>query len=150
MLVVSKVRPLGPLLVALNKSDLPAQLSRESLLQALQEAAPEAHSPFEIVPTSALTGAGLEELRHEILALAAPARDTTGEGEFITNLRHQQLIKQSLASLEKARAAAAQSLPHEMVLLDLYEALHALDTLTGATTTDDLLDIVFSTFCVGK
>jgi tRNA modification GTPase len=145
-----KVRPLGPLLIACNKSDLPARLTRDHLKRLVSGETPEAVSPVEIVWTSALTGEGLPQLKEKILALAAPARDAEGEGEFLTNLRHQQLIKNSLASLARARQAVERHTPHEMVLIDLYEALHALDTLTGATTADDLLDIVFSTFCVGK
>lgn len=145
-----KVRPLGPLLIACNKSDLPARLTRDYLKHLVSGETPEAVSPVEIVWTSALTGEGLPQLKEKILALAAPARDAEGEGEFLTNLRHQQLIKNSLASLARARQAVERHTPHEMVLIDLYEALHALDTLTGATTADDLLDIVFSTFCVGK
>ncbi|HXX23855.1 MAG TPA: tRNA uridine-5-carboxymethylaminomethyl(34) synthesis GTPase MnmE, partial [Terriglobia bacterium] len=46
--------------------------------------------------------------------------------------------------------AAEQNFPHEMLLLDLYEALRPLDQITGATYVDDVLDIIFSTFCVGK
>jgi tRNA modification GTPase len=82
--------------------------------------------------------------------VAAPARDLGPEGEFITNLRHQQLLKESLAALNRAYAAATQQIPHEMLLLDLYDALRPLDQITGATYVDDLLDIIFSTFCVGK
>jgi tRNA modification GTPase len=145
-----KVRPLGPLLIACNKSDLPAQISKADLEPLLVQEADGITLPMELVWTSALTGDGLPQLRQKILALAAPERDFGGEGEFITNLRHQQLIKQSLQALAKARQAAAQQVPHEMVLLDLYDALRALDTLTGATYVDDLLDIIFSTFCVGK
>jgi tRNA modification GTPase len=47
-------------------------------------------------------------------------------------------------------AAAGQNIPHEMVLLDLYEALRHLDSLTGETTSDDILNLIFSTFCIGK
>ena len=97
-----------------------------------------------------MTGQGLPELKAKILEVAAPARDAGPEGEFITNLRHQQLIKDCLGSLARARQAAVERVPHEMLLLDLYDALHALDTITGATTVDDLLGIIFSTFCVGK
>ena len=104
----------------------------------------------EIVWTSALTGEGIPQLREKILEIAAPARDLGPEGEFITNLRHQQLLKGSLRALAKARQAAEQNLPHEMLLLDLYEALRPLDQITGATYVDDVLDIIFSTFCVGK
>ena len=42
------------------------------------------------------------------------------------------------------------SIPHEMILLDLYRALWALDSLTGQTTSDDILNLIFSTFCIGK
>jgi tRNA modification GTPase len=102
------------------------------------------------VRTSALTGEGLPELQELILSLSAPARELSPEGEVVTNLRHQDCVRQALASLAKAREAALCHIPHEMMLLDLYEALHALDAVTGATTTDDLLGVIFSTFCVGK
>jgi len=82
--------------------------------------------------------------------LAAPTRDLAPEGELITNLRHQQLIKESLEALARARQATDQRVPHEMLLLDLYDTLRPLDAITGATTTDDVLGIIFSTFCVGK
>ena len=105
---------------------------------------------MEVIWTSALTGQGLPQLREKILEVAAPARDSGPEGQFITNLRHQQLIKESLAALRRAHEAAAQQIPHEMLLLDLYDALRPLDQITGATYVDDLLNIIFSTFCVGK
>jgi tRNA modification GTPase len=148
--LLARVSPLGPLLVACNKSDLPARLKEADLNHHVVDRRPAAAPPIATVRTSALTGEGLPQLQEKILALAAPADRAEGEGEFLTNLRHQQLIKDSVASLARARKAAESHMPHEMVLIDLYEALHALDTLTGATTTDDLLDIVFSTFCVGK
>jgi hypothetical protein len=103
-----------------------------------------------LVRTSALTGEGIHELKDKILALAVPARNIAPEGEFITNLRHQQLIKNSLAGLAKARQAAEEHTHHEMLLLDLYDALRPLDLITGATYADDILDIIFKTFCVGK
>ncbi|MFB3923474.1 MAG: tRNA uridine-5-carboxymethylaminomethyl(34) synthesis GTPase MnmE [Terriglobia bacterium] len=148
--LLEKVRPLGALLVALNKSDLPPRISMAEFSSLLASLETEAAAPIEAVRTSALTGAGLDELREEILALAAPARDRGNDDAFITNLRHQQLIKESLAALGRARQSAEQRVPHEMVLLDLYESLRALDTLTGATYADDVLDIIFKTFCVGK
>ena len=45
---------------------------------------------------------------------------------------------------------ATNTIPHEMVLLDLYEALNSLDRLTGGTTSDDILSLIFSKFCIGK
>jgi tRNA modification GTPase len=169
--LLAKLRPLGSLLVALNKSDLPPHITTNvapalrPALTALLGGATTLNASTNnaagggvdagetspgIVHTSALTGEGISELKGKILSLAAPARDIGPEGEFITNLRHQQLIKNSLAGLEKARQAAERKTPHEMLLLDLYDALRPLDLITGATYADDVLDIIFKTFCVGK
>ncbi len=160
--LLNKVRPLGALLVAFNKSDLPRRISSQSEIprpaaQSLQATGRSARddkpgdsNATPVVWTSALTGEGIHELKEKILEIAAPARDLGREGEFITNLRHQQLLKDSLQALAKARQAAEQLVPHEMLLLDLYEALRPLDDITGATYADDVLDIIFSTFCVGK
>jgi tRNA modification GTPase len=148
--LLHKVRPLGALLVALNKSDLPMRVTQQEIERQLAVEAPGVSAPVGIVQTSALTGAGLTELRNEILQLAAPAHDLSGGEEFITNLRHQQLLKESLQGLVKARGAAEQRVHHELLLLDLYDALRPLDAITGATDVEAILDIVFSTFCVGK
>jgi tRNA modification GTPase len=148
--LLEKLRPLGALLVALNKIDLPTCISFAELESRLQASSGSGLSPPSLVRTSALKGQGIHELKEKILATAVPARDAGPEGEFITNLRHKQLIQDSLAGLAKARQAAERRTPHEMVLLDLYDALRPLDLITGATYADDVLDIIFKTFCVGK
>ena len=148
--LLNRLRPLGALLVACNKIDLPHKVSSAQLAEALRPEAEAAADAQQAVWTSALTGEGLPQLKEKILEIAAPARDLSPEGEFITNLRHQQLLQNSLQALAKARQSAEQNLPHEMLLLDLYEALRPLDQITGATYVDDVLEIIFSTFCVGK
>ena len=74
----------------------------------------------------------------------------TLESGFLSNVRHQGLIQDSLAALNAAKTAVTGKIPHEMLLLDLYGALRPLDAITGATTTDDILNLIFSTFCIGK
>jgi tRNA modification GTPase len=148
--LLEKLRPLGSLLVALNKSDLPPHHPFAEAAKFVQGDSDAGVTQPEIIRTSALTGEGIHQLKERILALAAPTRDIGPEGEFITNLRHQQLIQNSLAGLAKARQAAERQTPHEMLLLDLYDALRPLDLITGATYVDDVLDIIFKTFCVGK
>ena len=59
-------------------------------------------------------------------------------------------MQNSLIALEAAAGAVGAKIPHEMLLLDLYNALRPLDAITGATTTDDILSLIFSTFCIGK
>ena len=121
-----------------NKADLTSPLRRE-----LNFAAP-------AIRTSALTGDGIPALRAEILHQIQGENSTQTETAFLTNLRHQRLVQQSLESLGAAARAVDGRVPHEMVLLDLYAALRALDEITGATTTDDILNLIFGTFCIGK
>ncbi len=148
--LLRRIRPLGALVVACNKSDLPARWSSADLKPLLAANGTEEAAPIEGVWTSALTGDGLRELKTTILEVAAPARDLSPDGEFITNLRHQQLLTDSLRALARARQAAEQQVHHEMLLLDLYDALRPLDAITGATYVDDILEIIFRNFCVGK
>ncbi len=100
------------------------------------------------VRTSALTGVGIADLRRRIIALTS--RGSESDSAVLTNVRQQTAVNAALASLAAATKAAETSTPHEMLLLDLYAALRALDELTGATTTDDILNLIFSTFCIGK
>jgi tRNA modification GTPase len=98
--------------------------------------------------TSALTGAGIAELRERILGLATGG--AAAEPGLLTNIRQHQAITTALDALADAGKANAGGIPHEMILLDLYRALLALDSLTGQTTADDILNLIFSTFCIGK
>jgi tRNA modification GTPase len=102
------------------------------------------------VRTSAVTGEGIAELRGEILRHIGGERGIQAESGFLTNVRHQGLIQDSLAALDAAKNAVTGKVPHEMLLLDLYNALRPLDAITGATTTDDILNLIFSRFCIGK
>jgi tRNA modification GTPase len=82
--------------------------------------------------------------------LALATGGAASEPGLLTTLRHQQAIQSTLAALADAAQANNSSIPHEMILLDLYRALWALDSLTGQTTPDDILNLIFSTFCIGK
>ncbi|MGA8430754.1 MAG: tRNA uridine-5-carboxymethylaminomethyl(34) synthesis GTPase MnmE [Candidatus Sulfotelmatobacter sp.] len=105
---------------------------------------------FPYIRTSAITGAGIPELRAEILRLIAGETGAQVETGFLTNIRHQGLVQESLVALQESTNAVTGQVPHEMLLLDLYNALRPLDAITGATTADDILNLIFSTFCIGK
>jgi tRNA modification GTPase len=102
------------------------------------------------IATSALTGEGIPALRAAILNHVAGDSTTAQENGFLTSVRHQKLVSSALMSLEAAIEAVAGKIPHEMILLDLYGALRPIDELTGVTTTDDILNLIFGTFCIGK
>jgi tRNA modification GTPase len=102
-----------------------------------------------IVRTSAVTGEGLDELRQTILKMVRGSGSGNEDG-MLTSVRHHQAVIAALDSFTAAQKAVAERIPHEMLLLDLYGALRQLDSLTGETTPDDVLNLIFSTFCIGK
>jgi tRNA modification GTPase len=111
---------------------------------------PEGRTTPQSIPTSALTGEGIPGLRAAILQHMGGETGAQSESGFLTNVRHQKLVTDSLAALDAANHAVAARVPHEMLLLDLYNALRPLDEITGATTTDDILNLIFASFCIGK
>jgi tRNA modification GTPase len=138
-----------PALVVLNKCDLtngsaenPDKNASNGLINELMS------TSVALLRTSALTGEGIAALRAEILALATGG--AASEPGMLTSLRHHQAITSAIQALRDAAQANAGSIPHEMILLDLYRALWAFDALTGQTTSDDILNLIFSTFCIGK
>jgi tRNA modification GTPase len=106
--------------------------------------------PGPVVTVSALNGEGIDALRRQIADMIGAGGEYAQESGFITSLRHAQLLAESVASLEQAKEAVRNRIPHEMLLLDLYSALRPIDAITGATTADDILNRIFSTFCIGK
>ena len=130
--ILERAERQGRYLVVLNKADLPAGAEREGLR------------------VSARTGEGVEALREAVLAAVGHGTAEGLELPFVTSLRQAELFRATAEALRKAREATALAIPHEMLLLDLYEALRGLDAITGATTADDILNRIFSTFCIGK
>jgi tRNA modification GTPase len=107
-------------------------------------------SQLQRVRASALTSEGIPELRAQILRHVGGEQGAHDETGFLTSARHQGLVRDSAAALDAASSAVRNRIPHEMVLLDLYNALRPLDEITGATSNDDILNLIFSKFCIGK
>lgn len=150
-------------LVVLDASDELSAVDRELLADVAERAAIVVRNKADLgvrdaepsetnlptVRTSAVTGNGIAELRTEILRKVRGSLAEDG-GAMLTNLRQQGQVRLAVDALDAASASVKHSIPHEMVLLDLYSGLRALDELTGATTADDILNLIFSTFCIGK
>ena len=124
-------------LLVVNKVDLAQELDERSLPLGAKL----------VCRVSAKTGQGIDDLGR---ALFKEYGLQEGQGGLITNLRQEQLIESALVALEKCQQSLIHQMPHEVILLDLYSALKALNALTGETTVEDILDNIFSTFCIGK
>lgn len=127
-----------PRVVVCNKSDLPAQWSLP----------PDYPSP--VAPVSCVTGAGLEALKDAIKGLLWQGEVRAEMLEVMINARHQDALRRALEAAENAHRALADNASLECVALDLRIAVNTVGEITGQTATDDLLDTIFSQFCIGK
>lgn len=128
-----------PRVLVLNKADLPG------LEWSLADAT---HTPQ--VAVSCSTGAGLESLKDAISALVWQGRAGGEMHEVMVNARHEQALRRAREAAANAAQALADGVSLELVALDLRVAVHALGEIVGKATTEDLLDSIFSQFCLGK
>lgn len=132
--ILARTESQGWRLVVGNKRDLPRRME----------------AGVEQVAVSAQTGDGIGELKQALIGRIAPEGIAAPQSGLITSARHEALLREAREAAQKAREANSIGLPHELLLLDCYAALRPLDALTGATTADDILNRIFSTFCIGK
>ena len=130
-----------PYFLIINKADLPQRLDPDSI---------PAHPKLTCL-VSAKTREGVESLKEALFSdFSGSQGGFEVEEGLVTNIRHEHLVEEALEALARSSSSASQELPHEIVLLDLYAALKALNALTGETTVEDILENIFSTFCIGK
>ncbi len=127
-------------IVVLNKTDLPQKLRKEDV-EKLGLKGP-------VVKTSAKKHTGIEKLQREILEQAGMAGEMPDE--FIVNERHADALRKAREALERCKATIETGLSNEFIAIDLKEALDRLGEITGETTTDDILNMIFERFCIGK
>ena len=126
------------LIVAANKSDLPRRLDVGALADRFDN----------VLSVSAATGEGLDALA-EAIAAQFPAGETVG-GALLTNARQADAANRALSAVAEARSALRIGMTADVVLTDCEAALEALGELNGKRVRDDLVETIFSRFCVGK
>lgn len=99
---------------------------------------------------SATTGEGVDALARALLDAAGLHEPTASEAAVVTRARHRAALDRGAIALARAAEAARLALPHEIVAGELQLALEALGDIVGATTSEDILDRIFSSFCIGK
>ena len=99
---------------------------------------------------SALTGEGIEDLRNGISELLGGEAVTAGQGILLTSLRHHDCMRRACASLREGVAALKGTVAEEFALFHIRLGLQTLGEITGETAVEDILDRIFSTFCIGK
>ncbi|MFO7890857.1 MAG: tRNA uridine-5-carboxymethylaminomethyl(34) synthesis GTPase MnmE [bacterium] len=141
--IIKKVQEKGKkVLAVINKSDLKQRISVNELRKLIGKE--------EILSISALKKTGIDQLighlKHKVISGDMPV-----EGELLlTRERHKQAIVRTREHLHQAQKAIEDNMSQEFIAFDLRQALDALGEITGKKTTDDILDFIFSEFCVGK
>lgn len=131
-----------PKIVLLNKMDLPRVVSLDEIQQKFP-------GPVSL-PISARQGQGIEKLKDHLYDLCIQSHPPEALPDLIPTLRQKRLLEQMIETLTRALELNGQGLSIEFIALDLQKALADLGTLVGTTTTEDVLDRVFSRFCIGK
>ena len=133
--------PAEKLLLVLNKCDLPEELD-------------ETHLPDdavgELVHTSALTGEGMDELRDALGRVITEGKLDASAAECLFNARQRDALRRALEHTDEARRATESGVGYEFLALHLREINDDLGEISGQVTSDDVLDRIFSQFCIGK
>lgn len=135
---LAELRGLGiPFVTLVNKSDL------------LTEAERMGYANLQPVFISAKSQIGIDDLKEELLRQVNLANVHTDD-VMVTNIRHVEALQKTLDALDRVRYGIDNPVTSDFLAMDIRQALHHLGEITGAVTTDDLLENIFSKFCIGK
>ncbi|NDA65893.1 MAG: tRNA uridine-5-carboxymethylaminomethyl(34) synthesis GTPase MnmE [Verrucomicrobia bacterium] len=137
-------------LVVLNKCDLPRAGGFQPPLGLLEAQGGDRKSPARAIAVSCLTGAGIEQLKDAIKQSIWSGDINAEMLQVMINSRHQDALQRARAATLRTAEALRMESTLELVAMDLRIAVNAVGEIVGKTTTEDLLDSIFSQFCIGK
>ncbi len=129
-------------IAVLNKTDLPAAVGAADVTAVLPD------TP--VLKVSALLRTGIDDLKRAMREPVLSGMDAKAESPTITAARHKEAIARARDALDRALQQLQAGQPAELAIVDLREAMHALGTITGRTVSAEVLDEIFSSFCIGK
>ena len=145
----------------LNKSDLQQKTGENEITSLIKEVINKEKESKEslqedlsdqisMIPTSAALGEGLEALEKEIERLLFQGKMESNDEIMITNLRHKEALKNAFNALQLVKKSLEDQMPEDFYSIDLMEAYSSLGSIIGEEVGDDLVDEIFSKFCMGK
>ena len=131
-----------PCVIIVNKSDLPQQVDIKTLKERF--------GAEKVLTLSAKTLSGVEAFSSWLKNYVYGSEGTLGEGAYVQNARQERLLREALTALEDAGAAAEKLLPYDCIVIDVRTAIDLLGEITGDTVQDEIINEIFSRFCIGK
>ena len=129
-------------IIILNKTDLPMQLDTDELFNLVPE--------DQVIRTSATEGVGLDDLKEKISKLFFGGIESNQNSVIVTNARHIGLLNQAEEALDSVLQGLKDGMPVDLVQIDMTRCWEFLGEITGDSYQDELLDQLFSQFCLGK
>lgn len=129
-------------IVLLNKTDLPQNIDEKKLKELLPKQ--------KIIKISILEEKGLDEIEEEIVNMVYVGNVKSRDSSFITNVRHKNSLEKALKSILDGIEATEKNLPYDLIEVDIKDCYDYLGEITGDTVDDDIVDKIFSNFCLGK
>ena len=128
-------------IILLNKADLPSALTVEKMQERLQKPT---------VSISAREETGMDELPDLIEHMFLSGEISFNDQVYLTNMRHQAAMEQVQSSLMKVKESISLGMPEDFFSIDLMDAYEALGSIIGESVGEDLVNEIFSKFCMGK
>jgi tRNA modification GTPase len=136
-------------IVLLNKSDLSAVVGEEELNRLFEDLVPQGGQK-RIIKTSTREGAGMDEFEKTVKDMFFHGELKTSTETVITSLRHREALEEAMHSLELVGRSAEADMPEDFYSIDLMSSYSALGRIIGEEVDDDLVEEIFSKFCMGK
>lgn len=128
-------------LILFNKSDLEEELDVEKICQATGWAG---------IPFCSKTGEGLQELEDYLKNSFLSGEITYNDQIYLTNIRHRDAVEQAVQSLLQVKETIESGMPEDLLMVDMMDAYRGLGLINGETASEDLVNKIFSEFCMGK
>lgn len=130
------------IIIVLNKIDLPCKIDENNeYLKSITN---------NIVKISALNNIGIEEIYNKITKMFNLNEINLDNEIVITNLRHKNLIHKAMENVEKAKQSLNENMPSDIVAIFIKDILESLGEITGEEVTENIINEIFSRFCLGK
>jgi tRNA modification GTPase len=136
---IAKLIGSKPTILVMTKIDLPSVVEVDDLLPGVKR-----------VKVSALAEEGLRELEEAMVEIVFSGQVVASDVPLVNNPRHKEALRGALEHVRAAEKADQRQMPADFIAIDLTAAVNVLGEITGETATEDLLEIIFSEFCVGK
>jgi len=136
-------------IVLLNKSDLSGVVTEEKIENIFEDILPGENKPV-MIKTSAKAGEGLAEFEDIVKEMFFKGEIKSNNEIVITNLRHKEALQEAFDSLKLVKVSVEDEMPEDFYSIDLMNAYSALGRIIGEEVDDDLVEEIFSKFCMGK